>query len=46
MASVEFFPRFALAFEREVDHHDAVLFHDADEEDDADDGDHAEVLVE
>ena len=29
-------PALALGFEREVDHHDAVLLHDADQQDDAD----------
>jgi hypothetical protein len=29
----------ALGLDREVDEHDAVLLHDADQEDDADDGD-------
>ena len=28
---------FALGFERKIDHHDAVLLHDADEQNDADD---------
>ena len=36
----------AFAFQREVHHHDAVLLHDADEQDDADDGHHAQILVE
>ena len=31
----------ALGVDREVDHHDGVFLHDADQEDDADDGDHA-----
>src|SRR3984885_8230495 len=34
-----------LAFEREVDHHDAVLFYDTDQQDNADDRYHAQVLV-
>ena len=32
-------------FQGEVDHHDAVLFHDADQQDDADDRHHAQILV-
>jgi hypothetical protein len=28
---------------REVDHHDRVLFHDADQQDDADDGDDRQI---
>ena len=36
-------PSFALGFEREVDHHDRVLLHDADEQDDADQRDDAEI---
>ena len=36
----------ALGIEREVDHHDRVLFHNADKEHDADDGDHTEILTE
>ena len=36
----------ALGFQCEVDHHDAVFLHDADEQDDADDGHHAEILTE
>jgi len=36
---------FALAFQREVDHHDAVLLHNADQQHDSDDCDHAQVLV-
>ena len=35
----------ALAFQREVHHHDAVFLHDADQQDDADDGDHAQILA-
>ena len=35
-----------LRLQGEVDHHDAVLLHDADQKDDADDGNHVEVLVE
>ena len=35
--------RIALRFESEIDHHDSVLFHDADEQDDADDGDDAQI---
>ena len=37
---------FALGFESEVDHHDAVLLHDADEKNDADDGDDVEIQCE
>jgi len=33
---------FSLRFQGEVDHHDGVLFHDADEQDDADERDDAE----
>ena len=36
----------AFGVEREVDDHDAVLLHDANEQDNADDGDHIQVLVE
>ena len=36
-------PSLALGLEREVDHHDGVLLHDADEQDDADQRDDAEV---
>ena len=35
----------ALGFEREVDHHDGVFLHDADQQDDADERDDAEFLV-
>ena len=35
----------ALGFEREVDHHDGVLLHDADQQDDADQRDDAEIGV-
>jgi hypothetical protein len=35
----------ALGVEREVDHHDRVLLHDADQQDDADDRDHVEVVA-
>ena len=35
----------ALGVEGEVDHHDGVLLHDADQQDDADDADHAQVLA-
>ena len=35
-------PAFALADQREVDEHDAVLLDDADQQDDADDADHVE----
>ncbi len=33
----------ALALQREVHHHDAVLLDDADQEDDADEGDHRQL---
>ena len=46
MASVALFPCSRSAFEREIDHHDAVLLHDADEQNDADDGDDAQILME
>ena len=36
-------PLLALGLEREVDHHDRVLLHDADEQDDADQRDDAEL---
>src|ERR1700748_2156105 len=36
----------ALGFEGEVDHHDGVLLHDTDEQDDADEGDDVEIDVE
>ena len=35
-------PRSRSADQREVDQHDAVLLHDADQQDDADDADHVE----
>ena len=35
----------ALGVEREVDQHDAVLLDDADQQDDADEGDHRELAV-
>ncbi len=40
------FATVAFGVEREVDHHDAVLLHDADQQDDADQGYDAEVLAE
>ena len=43
MASSGGLPSFALRFEREIDHHDGVLLHDADQEDDADQRDDAEI---
>ena len=46
MASVGVLAVLALGLQREVDHHDAVLLHDADQQDDADDGDHAQILPE
>ena len=46
MASVEILPLLAFGFEGEVDNHDAVLLHNADEQDDADDGDDAQILAE
>src|SRR5215813_3308752 len=36
----------ALRFQGEIDHHDGVLLHDADEQDDADEGDDVEVRAE
>ena len=36
----------AFGLQSEVHHHDAVLLHDADEQDDADDGHHTEILAE
>ena len=35
----------AFGFEREVDHHDGVLLHDADQQDDADKGYDTEVIA-
>ena len=35
----------ALAFERKVDHHDAVLLHDTDQQNDADNRHHAQILA-
>jgi hypothetical protein len=35
----------ALGVDGEVDHHDRVLLHDADQQDDADDADHAQVVA-
>ena len=35
----------ALGLQREIDHHDGILLHNADEQDDADDGDHVEINV-
>ena len=43
MASTGGKPSFALGLQGEVDHHDGVLLHDADEQDDADQRDDAEV---
>jgi len=34
-----------LSFQREVDHHNAVLFHDTDQQDNADDRDHVQILA-
>ena len=42
MASVGDLPFLALRLEREVDHHDGVLLHDADQQDDPDQSHHAE----
>ena len=36
----------ALGFQGEIDHHDAVLLHDADQQDDADDGDDVQIQME
>ena len=35
----------ALRFQREVDHHDRVLLHNADEQNDSDQRDHAELAA-
>src|ERR1700756_5402513 len=40
------FAAFALGLQGEVDHHDGVFLDDADEQDDADNGDDVEVLLE
>ena len=45
MAASGDFPSLALGGEGEIDHHDGVLLHDADEQDDADQCDDAEVRV-
>ena len=37
------FAIFPLSIQGEIDHHDGVLFHNADEQDDADDGDDAQI---
>ena len=39
-------PVFALRYKSKVDHHDRVLFDDADQQNDADDRDHVEVDLE
>ncbi len=36
----------ALPFQRKVDHHDAVLLHDSDQKNNADDRDHTQILME
>ncbi len=36
---------FAFGGQREVDHHDGVLLHDADQQNDADDGDHVQLAA-
>jgi hypothetical protein len=36
---------FALCFERKIHDHDAVLLDDADQQDDADDGDNIQILM-
>ena len=46
MASSELLPSSPFGLEREVDHHDGVLLHDADQQDDADDADDVEVHAE
>ena len=46
IASAGDLPSLALRFDREVDHHDAVLLHEADQHDDADEGVEVEVDVE
>jgi hypothetical protein len=38
-------PFLALRLEREVDHHDRVLLDDADQQHDADDADHAQIIA-
>ena len=43
MASMGAHALLALGVQREIDHHDAVLLHNADEQDDADQRDHAEI---
>jgi len=43
MASREFFPLFAFRRQREVHHHDRIFFHDADEQQNADDRDDAQI---
>ena len=45
MASTRRLAFLAFGFEREVDHHDGVLLHDADQQDDADERDDVEILV-
>ena len=45
MASARLLSFLALGFEREVDHHDGVLLHDADQQDDADERDDAELAA-
>ena len=45
MASRGVLPFVALGLEREIDHHDGILLHDADQQDDADHGDDAEIGV-
>ena len=46
IASAGDLPSLALRLDREVDHHDAVLLHEADEHDDADEGVEVEVDAE
>jgi len=36
----------ALGIEREIDHHDRVLFDDPDQQNDSNEGDHAQVVLE
>jgi len=43
MAYLRAFVFVAFGFEREVDHHDGVLFHNTDEQDDTNDGDDAQI---
>ena len=46
MASVELHSFVTLGFQSEIHHHDAVLFHDADEENNSDDRHYVEIQME